>query len=270
MDKNSKNNLGSKSHAFNIDDAVKYGVEPAVMLSNFRHWLDYNLANKTHLYENRVWTFNSTKSLSKLFPYYSTHQINRILKKLEKEGILITGNFNKNPFDQTRWYSINDVAYSLNAFSEIANCTFSENAKSIKESDITTNKNNNVNFFKECASESIFIENFIYEFNKLSDIPKVEKVTEKRKKQILKLLSTHGEQKILSALSNIAESDFLRGKINNWKLSLDWLLKDANFIKVTEGNYSNSQNRGAANNFGKSKQEKNIEAQKGILETVLS
>ncbi len=34
-------------------------------------------------------------------------------------------------------------------------------------------------------------------------------------------------------------SDYLTGKINNWRADLDWILKDDNPLKILEGKYDN-------------------------------
>ena len=75
----------SKNHSFNIDDAVKYGVNQAILLSNFRHWLDYHKANKTNIHDGFVWMYNSSKSFSELFPYMKASSIRRWLKELEED-----------------------------------------------------------------------------------------------------------------------------------------------------------------------------------------
>ena len=37
-------------------------------------------------------------------------------------------------------------------------------------------------------------------------------------------------------------SDFLKGKNpRNWSATFDWLIKDANLVKVLDGNYANAQ-----------------------------
>ena len=38
--------------------------------------------------------------------FLTQRQIEVALKKLEKEGLIITGNYNKTPFDRTKWYAI--------------------------------------------------------------------------------------------------------------------------------------------------------------------
>lgn len=80
-----------------------------------RFWIEKNKANERHCYQGRHWTYNSAKAFAKLFPYWSTSQINRIISKLENEGVLITGNFNPSPYDRTKWYSLNEEIHLTNS-----------------------------------------------------------------------------------------------------------------------------------------------------------
>lgn len=96
-------------HQFNIELAVKYGIEKAILIHNLAWWIKKNIANNAHFHENRYWTYNSSKAFAELFPYMSESKIKRLLLELEvKDHVLISGNFNKIPFDRTKWYSIID------------------------------------------------------------------------------------------------------------------------------------------------------------------
>ena len=100
-------------HHFNVEDARLYGVEAATFLYNIRFWLDKNKANKDHIHDGRVWTYNSQEAWCELFPYFTRRQVQRILKKLCDAGILLKGNHNKNKFDKTVWYSLDLPEYRL-------------------------------------------------------------------------------------------------------------------------------------------------------------
>lgn len=93
---------------FNDKDAVKYGVEEAIIIQNIRFWLQKNRANGKHFHDGRYWTYNSKPAFAKLFPFWSEKQIRRILDSLRKQGVLVVGNYNPNPYDKTLWYSFSD------------------------------------------------------------------------------------------------------------------------------------------------------------------
>lgn len=94
-------------HIFNVDDAVEHGMEKAVLMQNMRFWLDKNKANGTNLHDGYYWTYNSAEAFFKLFPYFkSAKVIQRLLKSMVEDGLLLTGNYNKKGYDRTKWYSM--------------------------------------------------------------------------------------------------------------------------------------------------------------------
>lgn len=93
-------------HGFNVEDAIKYGVERAIILKNLRFWLAKNAANDKHCYNGYYWTYNSAKAFAELFPYWSSNKIQKLLKSMEGEGLILSGNFNERAYDRTKWYSM--------------------------------------------------------------------------------------------------------------------------------------------------------------------
>lgn len=101
------------THNFDIDVAVKYGINEAILLNNIFHWVEHNRANETNYYDGHYWTWNSVKAFSELFPYMTAKQIRYALKKLEKEGLIITGNYNQSTYDRTAWYTLTDDGFAI-------------------------------------------------------------------------------------------------------------------------------------------------------------
>ena len=105
-------------HHFKVEEAIKYGVEKAVILSNLRFWLEKNKANKKNVYEkdgvDYYWTYNSGSAFAELFPYMSSSSILRWLKELEDDKVIISGCFNKTNYDRTKWYSMDSYSISQN------------------------------------------------------------------------------------------------------------------------------------------------------------
>lgn len=65
-------------------------------------------------------------------------------------------------------------------------------------------------------------------------------LTKERRTKIEKLLREHGPEAWQQALDEISGSSFLcGGSDRGWKITLGWLLKPANFVKVIKGNYRN-------------------------------
>ena len=94
------------THSFDVDEAIKYGMESAVLLSNIRYWLEKNCANELHCHDGYYWTYNSAPAFNKLFPYISERSISRHLKNLCDAGVLLNANYNAMGYDRKYWYTI--------------------------------------------------------------------------------------------------------------------------------------------------------------------
>lgn len=99
-------------HHFEVDHAIQYGIEEAIIISNFSFWIRKNRANKANTreieidgkLEKRTFTYNSANAMSELFPYLNPKQIYRVMDSLEKQEVLVKRNFNSNRYDRTLWY----------------------------------------------------------------------------------------------------------------------------------------------------------------------
>ena len=102
------------NHAFDVDIATEYGIEEAIMIQFLQFWIAKNKANEKHFHEGRTWTYNSASALLELFPYFkSEKKAQRLMRHLEEEGVIMSGNFNENPFDKTKWYAFCDESRFL-------------------------------------------------------------------------------------------------------------------------------------------------------------
>ena len=108
-------------HSFDTEIAKLVGVNAAIVLNNIFFWTEKNRANEENMHDGRAWTYNSKKAFVKLFPYLTERQIDYAISKLKEAGMIITGNFNKNPYDKTLWYAITDYGYSI-----LQNCSIEE------------------------------------------------------------------------------------------------------------------------------------------------
>lgn len=96
------------SYHFEVEDAVKYGISEAIIIQNFRYWINQNKANNRNFYDGNFWTYNSITALTKLFPFFSKRQIENTLNSLVNQGVLLKGNYNENQYDRTCWYAFKD------------------------------------------------------------------------------------------------------------------------------------------------------------------
>lgn len=94
-------------HSFDPRIAAKVGVNAAVLYQNIVWWCEKNAANNNNEHDGRHWTYNSVKAWSALFPYMSQKQIRTALDRLEAEGLVLSGIYNKMGKDRTKWYAAN-------------------------------------------------------------------------------------------------------------------------------------------------------------------
>jgi hypothetical protein len=78
------------------------GLNEAIALQQIHYWIKES--NKVH--EGRQWTYNTYEEWLKQFPFWSKSTLRRTFTSLEKQGLLITDNFNKMKADKTKWYTI--------------------------------------------------------------------------------------------------------------------------------------------------------------------
>jgi hypothetical protein len=83
--------------------AKELGVNAAIILQQIHYWLEKELNTR----DDHYWVYHSYNTWTEQFPFFSQSQIKHAIRKLEKRGILIIGNYNKRSMDKTKWYRIN-------------------------------------------------------------------------------------------------------------------------------------------------------------------
>lgn len=147
--KESTKNIGKQMHHFDIEDAMKYGVEKAVVLSNIRFWLNNNknkdLPSVKH--DGYYWMYNTAKDMSNVLPYFTQSKVQRLLKQLEDDGVLIVGNYNKVKYDRTKWYTLSEFTYNNNCITQTPelNIGNEQTVQPIQDSKTNTKTNNKIN-----------------------------------------------------------------------------------------------------------------------------
>jgi predicted phage replisome organizer len=153
-------------------------------------------------------------------------------------------------------YLLNAVPFLIGKESESAERVrrFREknNVKALQCNANVTGCNENVTIEKEIEKEiEIDIEkekreksdykNIVAMYNETCvSFPKVSKLSDARKKAIKARLNTYSLEDFKKLFEEAEASDFLKGKnARNWQASFDWLIKDANMVKVLDGNYRN-------------------------------
>lgn len=106
----------SQHHSFDIKIATVYGIDCAIIIHHFLHWIGVNQRKGKNFHEGRTWSFQTIDDIVAHFPYFTKDQVVNIIEKLctgkcrnsknkEFEPILMKGNFEKNKFDRTTWYA---------------------------------------------------------------------------------------------------------------------------------------------------------------------
>lgn len=80
------------------------GLNESIVLQQLNYWLHGKSAKQIN---DRLWIYNTYDNWQKdNFPFWSKSTVRRALDSCIKKGLIITGNFNKAGFDNTKWYSI--------------------------------------------------------------------------------------------------------------------------------------------------------------------
>lgn len=82
--------------------AVKLGLNEALVLQQIHYWATMKLNLKDGYY----WVYNTYEDWGNQFPFMSKSTIGRVLRNLEKNKVIVVGNYNKLSFDKTKWYRI--------------------------------------------------------------------------------------------------------------------------------------------------------------------
>lgn len=109
--------MKSQHHSFDIHIAAEYGLEEAIIIHHFQHWIEVNKRLNRNLKDGKTWTYQTYKEIAAHFPYWTEDQVRDIIESLctgknrksKKEGhfepVLIKGNYNKHKMDKTNWYA---------------------------------------------------------------------------------------------------------------------------------------------------------------------
>lgn len=101
-------NQFNNNHSFNINLAVKVGIEKALLLGRVLYFVEHNQKTGKCLKDGRYWMYDTSKSLMEVYPYLKSSSIRRYMAELESEGWLLSANYNSRSYDKTKWYTPGD------------------------------------------------------------------------------------------------------------------------------------------------------------------
>lgn len=163
----------------NPDLATLIGLSESIVIQQVHYWIKTNEEANRNFYDGHFWTYNTYAEWQKQFPFWSESAVQKIFLRLEKQGYLISGNYNKLKFDRTKWYRINYD--KLQMLDDSPSCTksimeHSQKALPIPETTTKNNKKINKGNFKEISMYfSTFAANYPDEIENPDEIiPAVE------------------------------------------------------------------------------------------------
>lgn len=118
-----------KAYLFETEDALKYGLDVAILLNVFRYWIAQNMSQGRHFHDGRYWTYNTKKKWADFFPFWTERHVKTVLDSAVRQGALVTGNYNESSYDRTLWYALADTVQSNEQTLDIPldkNCTMKE------------------------------------------------------------------------------------------------------------------------------------------------
>lgn len=169
--------------------AKKIGLNEAIILQQLHYWLQ----KSKHEYDGRRWIYNTYEKWQEQFPWWSTRTIQRIMSELEKQNIIIAGNYNKLKIDKTKWYSIN---YEQIGTSSMTNWHVENDNMSPPLPETTTETNNNITTSeREILNTLKQVTNYPFDYDKdldyirtlSTDFPGIDIAAEVKKWSIYKL-----------------------------------------------------------------------------------
>ena len=157
--------------------------------------------------------------------------------------------YNNNTYKKEKNEKINVESFKKNqgvGFLGVDNLGL-ENQGQLNTNKLNTNKLNTNNTYRN-ETEKFDCQEVADAFNETCvSLPRVTKLTDKRKKAIKSILKKHSLAELKNIFKKVEYSSFLNGSSGKWSgATFDWLLKESNLIKVIEGNYDD---KGKYNNF---------------------
>lgn len=89
--------------------AVKIGLNQAIVVQQLYYWLQIS----KNIRDGHKWVYKTLEDWQKEFPFWSKSTLERTIRKLEEDQLIVVGNYNRLKMDRTKWYRINYEAIDL-------------------------------------------------------------------------------------------------------------------------------------------------------------
>jgi DNA-binding PadR family transcriptional regulator len=191
-------------HAFDDEVAMVVGIKGAILLNHIAWWVRKNEASGVNFHDGYYWTYNTSEAYAKIFPFFNAVTIRKELKRLETEGYIKGGFYNKSAMNRTKWYTLTDAGRELckcNRLDRTIDCSVENNASGERElSSIDSNKHNSIKHSntgahaQECSPEFAEALSDFAEHRKKLHKPMTEKAKELLLRKLEKLGRTEQER----------------------------------------------------------------------------
>lgn len=195
------------SHSFSVKVAVDCGIDAGPIFNHIIFWIKQNRINGKNFHEGKTWMYDTFENFLKYMPYLTHKRIEVAIKSLVEKGYLLKGNFNKNKFDRTNWYTLNNDNSNFNnndsyrsprGLQENSNKDYRDSYRSPPDSyrsldHISDNKNTDDKniIIKDDVDDDVLEKSFSLESSNKQDPP------QKRETADITYTKTNGEKKSL-------------------------------------------------------------------------
>lgn len=222
-------------HSYDSKVAELIGVKGAVLLNHLHWWVEKNRANEMNFYDGHYWTYNSSKAYGALFPYWTPKTIQRELQKLEQDGYIKTGCFNKKSTDRTKWYTLTDKGAALinkeqdklsSSIGQKCPMHWSKMSNGKDKNDLSSYNSNKTDSREHSSSGACAREGTDDDLSKIIDFcnANVEIVTPFKMQLLESYLEDYGYEWVQKALEKVAamgrdkrNTKYVGGVLNGWK-----------------------------------------------------
>lgn len=217
-------------HFFSDEVALEVGINGAIILNHLHYWLKKNADNEMNYHDGYFWTYNSIAAYKKQFPFWSEKTIYRILRELEVNGYVKTGNYNQSAYDRTKWYALTEKSVKLLASTivqeyENSQDNATETTLTDCQNEITQSDNAHLDkLYKSTLNKNKHKEKHInkHSANCSPELAEALNAFAEHRKKLKKPMTDRAKELLLSNLSKMASAEQEQIAILNQSIMNGW------------------------------------------------
>ena len=83
------------------------GLNKAIVINQLNYWNGKNENKNRHYIDGYFWSYNTYAGWAETnFPFWSPDTVKRIFTSLERDGLIVSRNYNHSKIDNTKWYRV--------------------------------------------------------------------------------------------------------------------------------------------------------------------